>query len=70
MKGLKIHLQNWIRLNAVEGIGIARKLELLRMFKTPEALFEVDRKEWIGLGLRPDQADSLLCLETQRARKF
>ena len=28
-------------------IGIARKLELLRMFKTPEALFEVDRKEWI-----------------------
>lgn len=60
---MKIHLQNWIRLNAVEGIGIARKLELLRMFKTPEALFEVDRKEWIGLGLRPDQADSLLCLE-------
>lgn len=58
-----MHLQNWIRLNAVEGIGIARKLELLRMFKTPEALFEMDRKEWIGLGLKPDQADSLLCPE-------
>lgn len=54
------HLQAWIRFNLAEGMGIARKLELLRMVKSPEAVFELSRKEWIGLGLKPEQADLLL----------
>lgn len=57
------HLLAWIRLNIAEGIGVARKLELLRMFKTPEALFELGRNEWTRLGMKPHQADSLLCRE-------
>lgn len=57
---LNKHLQAWVRLNIAEGLGIARKLELLRMVKTPEAVFEMSRKEWIGLGLKQSQADSLL----------
>lgn len=60
---MKKHLMAWIRLNIAEGIGIARKLELLRMVKTPEAIFDMGSKEWIGLGLRLDQADLLLCEE-------
>jgi len=60
VKELNKHLQAWVRLNLAEGMGISRKLELLRMLKTPEAIFEMDRKDWDGLGLKPAQADSLL----------
>jgi len=60
---LKKHLLAWIRLNIVEGIGTARKLELLRMFRTPEALFELSMNELARLGLKPHQSDSLLCRE-------
>jgi len=59
VKGLKSHLLAWIRLNIAEGIGVARKLEFLRMFKTPEALFEMGRNELTRLGLKPHQANSL-----------
>jgi len=50
----------WIRLNMAEGMGIPRKLELLRILKTPEAVFELGCKELTGLGLKPHQAYSLL----------
>lgn len=66
MKKLNKHLLAWVRLNIAEGLGIARKLELLRMVKTPEAVFEMSRKEWVGLGLKPAQADSLLCEDKLR----
>ena len=54
------HLQAWIRLNIVEGIGIARKLELLRLSTEPEKLFLLDRNELGRLGLKPDQAEMFL----------
>lgn len=54
------HLQAWIRLNIVEGISIARKLELLRQANTPEKLFLLDRNELGRLGLKPDQTELFL----------
>lgn len=57
---LNRHLAAWIRLNIADGLGIARKLELLRVFRTPEAVFEAGTRELCALGLKPHQAESIL----------
>lgn len=58
--------ETWIRFNIAEGIGTAAKLDLLRRVKCVEDLFEMDKQELMSLGLRPDQAESLLNEEKKR----
>jgi predicted Rossmann fold nucleotide-binding protein DprA/Smf involved in DNA uptake len=50
----------WIRLNLTEGLGIAKKLDLVRQLDSPEEIFSLRREDIIRLGLKGDIADSLL----------
>lgn len=54
------NLAAWVRLNLVEGMGVQKKLDLLRLYESPSAIFEADSRKLTAHGLHEDIAASLL----------
>lgn len=52
-------LESWLRLRAIDGVGDATVLRLVRVWRSPEAVLRASRDELIGSGSTPQLADAI-----------